>query len=375
MSRFSYVVRRLVASNLGWFLETRKTVGEAGRERAVNINKPIFYDWFPHVVPTENRVYVKCRYFAADGTQLSSHIIIEDSRPVALQGKGKNWRLAGDAIQGLFYGSIREGDLMIMVFDKATIPFPTLSWICIRSPEGQPYRVIPITEEQAYYNILELLGQDTRNMWTPTVDIALVVTQQIKQLYPAAGELLMELEMTIDGCRHASDDIRQLLIVRNNSSYILETDEDEQAETADNSTIPDYSPVASDRRQVAMRQIRVRRGQSAFRKALRSRYGEQCMITGCNLMEVVDAAHISPYRGEEDNHPDNGLLLRTDLHTLFDLDFLGIHPESLRIQLHPAALAAGYHFPENHTLLCANERPSQIALESRWTLFQMRLQA
>ena len=99
------------------------------------------------------------------------------------------------------------------------------------------------------------------------------------------------------------------------------------------------------------------------------------MITGCNLMEVVDAAHISPYRGEEDNHPDNGLLLRTDLHTLFDIDFLGIHPESLRVQLHPAAKAAGYQFPEYQTLICTNGRPSQIALESRWTLFQMRLQA
>jgi len=317
-------------------------------------------------------VQVSCRYFAADGEQLSSSLVFENSRPIARQGGGKNWRLVGNAIQGLFYGSIRVGDLMIMVFDKTT---NTLSWVCIRSPEGLPYRFISSREEEVYYNILELLGQDTRNMWTPTVDTALAVTQQIKQLYPAAGELLMELEMTIDGCRYASDDIRQLLIAHNNSSYFLETDEDEQADTAENLTIPDYSPVASDRRQVAMRQIRVRRGQSAFRKALRSRYGEQCMITGCNLMEVVDAAHISPYRGEEDNHPENGLLLRTDLHTLFDLDFLGIHPESLQVQLHPAALVAGYHFPENHTLMCTNERPSQVALESRWTLFQMRLQA
>ncbi len=372
MSRFSYVVRRLVASNLGWFLETRLTVGEAGRERGVNINSPIFYDWFPNVATTENRVQVRCRYLAADGDRLSSRLVFESSRPIARQGGGKNWRLVGNAIQGLFYGSIRVGDLMIMVFDKRT---KTLSWICIRSPEGQPYRFIPRTEEEAYSNILELLGQDTRNMWTPTVDIALAVTQQIKQLYPAAGELLMELEMTIDGCHYGSDDIRQLLIARNHSSYLLETDEGAWVETAENSSIPDYSPVAGDRREVAMREIRVRRGQRSFRKALRSRYGDRCMITGCNLMEIVDAAHISPYRGEEDNHPDNGLLLRTDLHTLFDLDFLGIHPEALRVQLHPAVLAAGYQFPEDHTLLCTNQRPSQIALESRWTLFQMRLQA
>ena len=33
---------------------------------------------------------------------------------------------------------------------------------------------------------------------------------------------------------------------------------------------------------------------------------------------------LPPYRGTKDNHPDNGLLLRADIHTLFDLDMIGI---------------------------------------------------
>ena len=122
-----------------------------------------------------------------------------------------------------------------------------------------------------------------------------------------------------------------------------------------------------------MRQIRVRRGQKAFRQMLRSRYGDRCMITGCQLFDIIEAAHIKPYRGETDNHPENGLLLRADLHTLFDLDFLGIHPESLQVQFHPVASAAGYHEWEGKILLCSNPRPSQIALKFRWQLFQMRL--
>ena len=122
-----------------------------------------------------------------------------------------------------------------------------------------------------------------------------------------------------------------------------------------------------------MRQIRVRRGQKAFRQMLRSRYGDRCMITGCQLFDIIEAAHIKPYRGETDNHPENGLLLRADLHTLFDLNFLGIHPASLQVHFHPAARAAGYDKWEGNIILCSNSRPNQTALKDRWQLFQMRL--
>lgn len=136
-----------------------------------------------------------------------------------------------------------------------------------------------------------------------------------------------------------------------------------------------YFPIPGDRRQVVMHQIRVRRGQHQFRQALRMRYGDKCMITGCQLLDIIEAAHISPYRGNGDNHPENGLLLRADLHTLFDLHLLGINPESLQVQFHPAALATGYDSWGGKTLLYSEAQPSQAALESRWRLFQIRLQS
>jgi putative restriction endonuclease len=37
------------------------------------------------------------------------------------------------------------------------------------------------------------------------------------------------------------------------------------------------------------------------------------------------------YRGMKDNDPSNGLLLRTDIHTLYDLNLLGIEPDSLKV--------------------------------------------
>lgn len=101
------------------------------------------------------------------------------------------------------------------------------------------------------------------------------------------------------------------------------------AETADNNGLSEfqgYKPTEKDDRERALRQIRLRRGQQKFRDNLRTRYGDQCMISGCKVLDVLEAAHVRPYLGALDNHPENGLLLRADLHTLFDLDLVGIEP-------------------------------------------------
>lgn len=89
----------------------------------------------------------------------------------------------------------------------------------------------------------------------------------------------------------------------------------------------------------------------------------------------IEADHISPYRAFEDNHPENGLLLRADLHTLFDLDLLGIHPESLKVTFHPVVIAAGYMDLENKVLLCYEVKTSKASLELRWSKFKTRLES
>ena len=74
-----------------------------------------------------------------------------------------------------------------------------------------------------------------------------------------------------------------------------------------------------------------RRGQGEFRNALIDAYEKRCAITGCSTLAVLEAAHIFPYRGRETNHPSNGLLLRADLHTLFDCGKLAIHPVKKKV--------------------------------------------
>ncbi len=78
------------------------------------------------------------------------------------------------------------------------------------------------------------------------------------------------------------------------------------------------------------------------------------------------------YRGENDNNAENGLLLRSDIHTLFDLDLLGIEPESLRVELHPD-LAEEYGRFADVTLPCAgHQRPSREALRLRYERYYQR---
>ena len=79
-----------------------------------------------------------------------------------------------------------------------------------------------------------------------------------------------------------------------------------------------------DARQRVLQGVVVRRGQGAFRKVLIKAYQGACAVTGCTTEDVLEAAHIIPYLGAHTNRPDNGLLLRADVHTLFDLGRLWV---------------------------------------------------
>lgn len=130
-----------------------------------------------------------------------------------------------------------------------------------------------------------------------------------------------------------------------------------------------YVPDGRDDRKIIDRQIRERRGQATFRRELRSRFGDTCVVTGCKLPDLLEAAHINPHRGDKDNHPSNGLLLRADIHTLFDLNLLGIEPATLQIHVHPRLEGTEYEQFASRRLACEPGLLSSKALEDRWTAF------
>ncbi|WP_299108672.1 HNH endonuclease signature motif containing protein [uncultured Tenacibaculum sp.] len=129
-----------------------------------------------------------------------------------------------------------------------------------------------------------------------------------------------------------------------------------------------------DHRELVNRDIKARKGQSEFRKKMLRKFQNTCCITGCTIIDILEAAHIKPYRGEKDNHSDNGLLLRTDIHTLFDLNLIGINPDDLKIKLHPSIMRDGYEVLNDKKVSFRNASNTSLeALEYNWILFVRKL--
>jgi hypothetical protein len=67
-----------------------------------------------------------------------------------------------------------------------------------------------------------------------------------------------------------------------------------------------------------------RLGQGAFRVLVTETYGRRCAVTGEPVLPVLDAAHIRPVSQGGLHSLSNGLLLRTDVHTLFDRGYVTV---------------------------------------------------
>lgn len=135
---------------------------------------------------------------------------------------------------------------------------------------------------------------------------------------------------------------------------------------------PSDSPASriEERRRV-LREISLRRGQAQFRERLSRRYGLRCQISGYDFSPAIEAGHIRPYAACHDNGAGNGLLLRSDLHTLFDLGFIGIDPATLRVSFNPACLCAGYAAYDGALLyINGTSGPDAGALAERWEFYQ-----
>jgi predicted restriction endonuclease len=78
-----------------------------------------------------------------------------------------------------------------------------------------------------------------------------------------------------------------------------------------------------------------RRGQPKFRKKLLKTYERKCAITEFDFEQALEAAHILPYAENGTNEAWNGLLLRCDIHNLFDIHFITVHPETRQVCISP----------------------------------------
>jgi len=117
---------------------------------------------------------------------------------------------------------------------------------------------------------------------------------------------------------------------------------------------------------------RVRAGQRWFRENLMNLYGAKCAITGWGPPEVLESAHILWHSESGLNDNGNGLLVRSDLHTLFDTGLLRIDPSRLVVVLDPALEGTPYWEMDGAPLRprVDGSQPRLEYLEARWSSSQ-----
>ena len=84
---------------------------------------------------------------------------------------------------------------------------------------------------------------------------------------------------------------------------------------------------------------------------------------------LLDAAHIRPHSKQGDYSLQNGIILRTDLHTLFDVGMIRIDPAGLTITVDDSIVDPAYRMFHGQKLRCPDVpslRPSEEHLTERW---------
>ena len=132
----------------------------------------------------------------------------------------------------------------------------------------------------------------------------------------------------------------------------------------------DFDPNADqDNRLTVLAEVKRRQGGPRFRRALLHAYEGRCAMTGYDATPALEAAHIVPYRGPQTNHPTNGLLLRADMHDLFDLGLVAVEVDSMRLRLAAELAGTKYEPLEGERLWLPHEvelQPNAEALQKHW---------
>lgn len=120
-----------------------------------------------------------------------------------------------------------------------------------------------------------------------------------------------------------------------------------------------------------------RERQKQFSRAVFEAYGGHCAISDVGVRTALQAAHVDDYRSRKSQIVQNGILLRADLHLLYDANLLGIKPDTHEIVLADSARVQPYRamvesmpklrLPSNHALW-----PDDELLDLHYQRFRMR---
>jgi hypothetical protein len=130
----------------------------------------------------------------------------------------------------------------------------------------------------------------------------------------------------------------------------------------------DFQPDSiEDARTLVARAIAVRQGQPQFRAELLEAYSRRCAVTGTDAIQALEAAHIVPYAGPKTNHVQNGMILRSDVHSLFDRGLLGVEPEEYSVVMSDVLTNSSYSDYEQLRIRLPRERSKRPSADALWS--------
>ncbi|HEY6184843.1 MAG TPA: HNH endonuclease, partial [Terriglobales bacterium] len=134
--------------------------------------------------------------------------------------------------------------------------------------------------------------------------------------------------------------------------------------------IPDESVLVAAQKFGKPQIVLPRLGQGAFRMIVADSYFRQCAVSSSHILHILDAAHIRPYTTKGGtNSPTNGILLRQDIHTLFDRGYITVTPDyhvevskKIKEEFNNGAEYYAMHGKQIHLPALEQLRPSQESL-------------
>lgn len=116
--------------------------------------------------------------------------------------------------------------------------------------------------------------------------------------------------------------------------------------------------------------VNSRIGQGRFKGEVLKAYDNRCCITRSTIPEILEAAHIQPYISKDSNHIQNGLLLRSDIHRLFDNNLICIDANYRIVVSHQIPEYQYLHRQILNLPRYQNQFPSQEALANHMNDFR-----
>ena len=123
--------------------------------------------------------------------------------------------------------------------------------------------------------------------------------------------------------------------------------------SSDGRTLTNMRKVESDGaereviRQRHLGKVASRPGQKEFSRKIRKAYESRCAITECSTDEAIEAAHIRTDDGRDFNDVSNGILLRADIHALFDAGLITLTMNGTALEVSADLKDTSYNFLRN----------------------------